>query len=1311
MFKKLIHKIVGDPNDKLISGLKPLVTEIADFEEQFDALEDEALREKTQELKDRLAAGESMEDVLPEAYALVRVASKRTTGMRHYDVQLIGGVLLHRGEVVEMRTGEGKTLVATLPLFLNALAGRGVHLVTVNDYLVRRDGGWMGKIFHHLGLTVGAIGPQRFSARYDPDYVNPGAELEDERLVHWRPCTRPEAYQADITYGTSSEFGFDYLRDNMATSPDALVQRELYFAVIDEVDNVLIDEARTPLIISGPAPRSGKEYQRFAQYLKGLKRNTAEEGEEPTGHYDIDEKSRSISLTEMGIAEVERRIPEIDVDAGDSIYDPRFFQLTYYLDNALRAEYLFRRDKEYVVQDGQVIIVDDFTGRLMPGRRYSDGLHEAIEAKEGVEVKRETVTVATITLQNYFRLYEKLAGMTGTALTDAEEFDEIYGLGVTPLPTNVEYIVNEGKMPLTPRKEKVEGTDALVYLDPETQKPVFYKRIDFADQVYGTHEAKDKAIIEEIRRVHETGRPVLVGTTSVEHSEKIDKLLQRARIPHKVLNAKQHDTEALTVAQAGRKGAVTISTNMAGRGTDILLGGNPEGMAAEALEKDMFDRTLLGQLAVTLLTEGESAARDFARRNRKLTDDLIDNLLEERQRYETAAAEIEELQLVGYLARQMQETHGLDYSQIRQVLSYLSVQQTMRARQYLEEAGQDSVIVDEAMHLMQLHRRYQQARQDPRQAAQFLADLVFERNYNGRAALIRTVLAGDVEGARELVRTVPGLEQAQIDRIQEIKQDAEKQRREVWELGGLHVVGSERHESRRIDNQLRGRAARQGDPGSSRFFLSVEDELMRRFGGERLKRFMSGNLIPDDMPIEMGILDRIIENAQERIEGYNFDMRKNVVEYDDVMNRQRQSIYDLRREILMGKSVDLDEKVRDAFDTAIDELVQNYLRDYPGFIQREVDRALEDYSTDATDTINVNGVVNRLRGLLPDILQLDRGELATLPKRKLSERLLALAHQNLERGENLYQLLQAMGRFIPLLPAVPNVGSSLSQMRSGQLQARENIRRKFLADVKTFVDTFLTEQLPEGKAEEIWNKASQGINAAFLQFNVEGLSVQAVKNQQGRFRQQVDTALRDMLLESLSALDAEQLVDALSNHVHRQQEAWRKQIGEEEYRNFERLLLLGAIDREWRDYLTAMDDLRREISLEAIAQKDPKVEYKRRSYQMFADMRNNIDEDIANRFFREITEHQRFVRDQELRAQQIEQMSQAGYQVTQRQQGKGIQVQRDMPKVGRNDPCPCGSGKKYKNCHMRIDQGGTKAGNGNGRGQRSGAKKGARRRR
>jgi preprotein translocase subunit SecA len=1251
---------------------------------------DDELRNYSQQLRDRHQDGESLSDLIPEAFALVRETSRRTTGLRHYDVQLMGGMLLHRGEVVEMRTGEGKTLVATLPLYLNALAGKGVHLVTVNDYLARRDGGWMGNIFYALGFSVGCIGPQKFSAIYDPDYVNPGAELEDERLVHWRPVERNEAYLADITYGTSSEFGFDYLRDNMAMRPEDLVQRDLHYAIIDEVDNVLIDEARTPLIISGPAGQSGQDYARFAQYIRGLRPNTAGEDEEPNGHYEIDEKSRSISLTEMGISEIERRVPEVDVDAGQSLYDPRFFHLTYYLDNALKAQYLFHRDKQYVVQEGQVFIVDDFTGRLMAGRRYSDGLHEAIEAKEGVQIKRETVTVATITLQNYFRLYAKLAGMTGTALTDAEEFGEIYDLEVTPLPTNVEYIVQNGLMELDERREKFDGTERVYYSPPESpEKPIFFKRLDYPDQVFSSEPAKDLAIINEIRVVQESGRPVLVGTTSVEHSEMIHRLLEQERIPHKVLNAKQHDSEALIVAQAGRRGAVTISTNMAGRGTDILLGGNPEGMAAVMLEDKMFDRNLLAQLANKLLSEGEDEARTYAAKQPRLTVDLVDSLLATKTHYDSALAESEEIQVVGYVARVLQREYGVDYNDLIRVLRLVRVNRLADARQLVEELDKDVALVEEGYRLLDLHTRYRTAQTDPRQVAEFLAEQVFDHNYNGRAALIRAVLNRRLDEAREIVDSVPGLEPEWIERIQEVQWQAEQERREVWQLGGLHVVGSERHESRRIDNQLRGRAARQGDPGSSRFFLSVEDELMRRFGGERLRRVMSSNIFPDDVPIESGVLDRIIESAQERIEGYNFDMRKNVVEYDDVMSKQREAIYNERRAILMGVATDLDEKIQEAFAGAIVELVHNYLEDYPGFVQGEIARAIADFSTDATDTININGIVNRMRGLLPGVADLDRTELAELSPRVLPDKLLRLAHENMAEGTNLYQLLRAMNRFIPLLPPVPNVGSRLSTMRSGQLQARQNMQRDFIAQVEELFASFLATHLDADERGAIWGRAEAAIEEAFADFPVSGQSAAALKGQQLRFRHAIDDILSRLLLDSLAALEPPEIVEALQEHIVLQQDRWHQQIGDAEYRNYQRLLLLSAIDREWRDYLTAMDDLRREVGLEAIAQRDPKVEYKRRSYQMFADMRGNIDSIVVDRFFRELQQHQDFIRQQEAAVAYQEQMTQAGYQVVERDRGKGAELRRDMPKVGRNDPCPCGSGKKYKHCHMRQDTKGT----------------------
>ena len=1304
MFKKIVSSIVGDPNKKIINNLRPTVSAVGEYESGLKQLPDEVFRDRTAERKDRVAAGPDLDDVLPEAYALVREASRRAIGLRPYDVQLMGGTLLHQGDVVEMRTGEGKTLVATLPLYLNALAGQGAHLVTVNEYLARRDGGWMGKIFHLLGMSVGVIGPLGFSALFDPEYVNPGAELEDERLVHWRPSTRRQAYEADITYGISSEFGFDYLRDNMAVRQDQLVQRDLHYAIIDEVDNILIDEARTPLIISGPAARSGKEYVRFAEYVRRLRPNTADEEEEPNGHYDIDEKSRSISLTEMGIAEVEKRIEEIDHEAGDNLYDPRFYHLTYYLDNALRAQYLFKRDVDYVVQGDEVVIVDDFTGRLMPGRRYSDGLHEAIEAKEGVNVKRETVTVATITLQNYFRLYDKLAGMTGTALTDAEEFDKIYELGVTPLPTNVEYIIDTGQMGLGTRREKIDGAEAIVYVRPETDEPVYYKRIDFADQVYGTLGAKDQALLSEIKTVHTGGRPVLVGTTSVEHSEMISNYLRRESIPHNVLNAKIHQSEALIVAQAGRKGAVTISTNMAGRGTDILLGGNAEGLAAEALENEMFDRPMLIQLALKLLTEGEEATRDTARKSNKLTEDLVDALVETKQRFTAAMTEIDQVQIVGHLAHVLQEPYGIDYNDLLEVLRRVRAGELAEARIYVESLGKDVALVDDIMRRWNELVRYQNIQTDEKATAQFLAEQTFEHHYNARAALIRAVLGDRLDEANRLVTTIPGLAPHHIGRIQELREQAKRDKEEIWKLGGLHVIGSERHESRRIDNQLRGRAARQGDPGSSRFFLSLEDDLMRRFGGERLKGFMSRTNIPEDMPIESGLLDRIIESSQERIEGYNFDMRKNIVEYDDVMNKQRQAIYNERRAILMGGDVDLDEKVDVAFDQAIEELIDHYVNDYRGFIRGEVDRVVEDFTTDATNTVNVAAVLRRVGSLLPLMAELDRDSLERMSPDKLTSTLIALAHEQERQGTNLLQLLQAMSRFLPLVPPVPNLGA-LASHKGGQVQTRERLRVEYLAQVESLFSEFLADYADKADRDAIWGEAEAEIDRAFSHFSLDGLSIKNKDERQAHFREGLDGVLRELLLQSLSALDAEQLAEALEGYIDQQQKKWRQFIGEESYRNYEQLLLLQAIDREWRDYLTAMDDLRREIGLQAFGQRDPKIEYKKRSFEMFGDMRKNIDRDIADRFFREISGHQAFVQQQQQEVAYKVQSQDAGYQTVKREKGKGTELRKDSPDVGRNDLCPCGSGKKYKNCHGRPGMATAAAGNGQSAQPAKGGKK------
>ena len=642
----VFKKILGDPQNKTLKRLNKRVSEVNALSDKYKKLSDGDLKKQTDVLKARLAK-ESLDDILPDAFAVVREASTRTLGQRHFDVQLIGGMVLHEGRVAEMRTGEGKTLVATLPAYLNALSGKGVHLVTVNDYLAQRDAGWMGQIYHFLGMSVGVIMPDH-SYIFDPKFEN--KEHEDPRMHHLRECSRQEAYAADITYGTNNEYGFDYLRDNMVREVDQLRQRDLNFAIVDEVDSILIDEARTPLIISAPSVTSGTSYAQFAKIVRPLKLDI---------DYETDEKRKQVILTDKGVDRLEKALGITNLYASENI------RTIYHLQQALKAQALFKRDKDYVVtKDGEVVIVDEFTGRLLHGRRYNEGLHQAIEAKEGVEVQEESTTLATISFQNYFRLYSKLSGMTGTAMTESEEFHQIYKLDVVTVPTN---------------------------------KPMI--REDRPDRIYHTENAKFKAIVREVEMLHTKGQPVLLGTASIEKNEVLSSLLRKANIPHQILNAKNNEREAGIVAKAGEKGAVTLATNIAGRGTDIVLG----------------------------------------------------------------------------------------------------------------------------------------------------------------------------EGVRE--------------------------------IGGLFVLGSERHESRRIDNQLRGRAGRQGDPGITQFFVSTEDDLMRIFGGERIGSVMSRMGAGEDTPIENRIISRSLEKAQERVEGYNFDLRKNVVQYDDVMNRQRKAVYSMRREILKAEDI------------------------------------------------------------------------------------------------------------------------------------------------------------------------------------------------------------------------------------------------------------------------------------------------------------------------------------------------------------------------------------------------------------------------
>jgi preprotein translocase subunit SecA len=694
-----MEKIFGDLNKKEIRKVEKIAAKVEAYDEEISALSDEELKAKTPYFKERLKNGETLDDILPEAFAVAREGAYRSVGMKPFHVQIIGGIVLHQGRIAEMKTGEGKTLVATLPVYLNALEGKGVHVVTVNDYLAKRDSEWMGKVYTFLGLSVGCV-------------IHGISEEE-----------RKAAYRADVTYGTNNEFGFDYLRDNMVTYQEELTQRELHYAIVDEVDSILIDEARTPLIISGEGTKSTDLYRKADDFVRTLTKKD---------DYEIEEKDEQIALTDAGVAKAE------DYFDLENFADPENMEINHNVQEALRAEYMMKRDKDYIVKDGEIVIVDEFTGRLMYGRRYSNGLHQAIEAKEHVLVRSESKTLATITLQNYFRMYDKLAGMTGTAKTEEDEFRDIYNMDVVVIPTN---------------------------------KPVIRK--DLQDSVYQTERGKFKAIANRVAEVHETGQPVLVGTISIEKSELISDMLDKKGIPHNVLNAKQHEREAEIVAQAGRKGAVTIATNMAGRGTDILLGGNPD-----------FD------------------ARKEMRKN-------------------------------GYTDEQISFATGFTKSD------------------------------------------------DP-----------------------------EMNKARD----------AYNEYLKKFKEEHDKEHDEVVKLGGLCIIGTERHESRRIDNQLRGRAGRQGDPGTTQFFISLEDDLMRLFGGERMQKFVDKMGLEEDEPIEAGMLTKSIENAQKKVEGRNFGIRKYVLQYDNVMNKQREIIYGERRRVLFGE--DLREYIMGMTHTLIDNAVE-----------------------------------------------------------------------------------------------------------------------------------------------------------------------------------------------------------------------------------------------------------------------------------------------------------------------------------------------------------------------------------------------------
>jgi preprotein translocase subunit SecA len=920
-FDKFLTKVFGSSNQRFLKSIQPMVEQINSLEPAVQKLSDTELRERTAAFKEQVKreVGDATEkeerkrrerraldEILPEAFAIVREASVRTTGMRHFDVQLIGGIVLHQGKIAEMRTGEGKTLVATLPSYLNALTGRGgVHVITVNDYLASRDAEWMGQIHRFLGLEVGCI----------------QNDMDD--------FERQAAYAADITYGTNNEFGFDYLRDNMKFDLATCVQRGHYFAIVDEVDSILIDEARTPLIISGPSDEATDKYRNADAIIPHLKKGEDVDGKK-TGDYVVDEKAHTAVLTEEGVEKAERLL------AVGNLYDPSNMELLHCVEQALKAHTLYKLDHQYVIQDGEVIIVDDFTGRLMKGRRWSDGLHQAVEAKEGVEIEKENQTLATITLQNYFRLYEKLSGMTGTAETEAAEFASTYKLDVIVIPTH---------MPMV--------------------------RADFPDVIYRTLPEKWDAVVEEIKECYEKGQPTLVGTVSVENSELIARRLTKEKVPHNVLNAKYHEREAEIVAQAGRKGSVTIATNMAGRGTDILLGGNPDFMAREFLKRDEIDP---------------------------------DDVTEEQWR-------------------------------------------------------------------------------------------------------------GAFERAKRIV---------------------EEEHKEVVERGGLHIIGTERHESRRIDNQLRGRAGRQGDPGSSRFFLSLEDDLMRIFAGDKVKALMQRLGMEQGVAIESGMVSKRIAAAQKSVEGRNFEARKHLLEYDDVMNKQRETIYGLRRQLMEEPDQ------------------REYLMGDPP----------------------ASGVAY---DLLSDITR---------------------------------QYLN------------PDVSPDAWDVDNYKIQ------------IKTIYD-FDTDR--------------------------EGIPVQNYTSQE--------------------------VVDAIWERLKVKYEYKEQQIGPEAMRTYERIIMLNIIDAQWKDHLLSLDHLKQGIGLVGYGQKDPLVEYKKQSFDLFQEMLDRIDTTTIRSLFNlQVVSEQAPETLQQRRAARRPASLRftgpnQGAAPAGEEDGKVNTVVRDQPKVGRNEPCPCGSGKKYKKCH------------------------------
>jgi preprotein translocase subunit SecA len=1158
----IFQKVFGSRNQRELRKLQPIVDRINGLEPSFKAKSDDELKAMTPEFKRRLDKGATLDEILPEAFALVREASVRRTGMRHYDVQLIGGMVLHQGKIAEMRTGEGKTLVATLPTYLNALTGQGVHVVTVNDYLAKRDAEWMGRIHGHLGLTTGVI-------------VHGLDDFE-----------RQTNYNCDITYGQNNEFGFDYLRDNMKKSPDRMVQRGLYYAVVDEVDSILIDEARTPLIISGSGEESADLYVKVDRLIPRLKREV---------DYTVDEKAHSAMLTDDGVERIQKLL------GVDNLYEASNIQLVHHVTQALRAHTLYKRNVNYLIDEtNKVVIISEDTGRAMPGRRWSDGLHQAIEAKEGVKVEEENQTLATVTFQNYFRLYKKLAGMTGTADTEAQELHQIYKLDVSVIPTN---------------------------------KPMIRK--DHPDLVYKNEAGKFRAVVADVEDCHQRGQPVLVGTVSVEKSEVVANLLKAKGLPFNVLNAKQHQREASVVAQAGRKGAITIATNMAGRGTDILLGGNPEAMAKDALAEEKASVAETADAAQPAVPATEAAEGETAEPYRGAIEPKLD---------------------------------------------------------------------DEA-RMKELLARY--------------------------------------------------------------KAQCELEREEVLAAGGLKIVGTERHESRRIDNQLRGRAGRQGDPGSSRFYLSLQDDLLRIFGLDRMTGLMERLGLEEDVPIESPMVTRSIEGAQKKVEGRNFDQRKNVLEYDDVMNQQRKTIYALRRQILEGryhrepteeeaKQGITPEPVTVSGDWTLESVSPEVRAILGGHTagHRLVPAGKPDADAPTFDpkTAIKGGVLT-----LPALAKLATGDAVVY--RAGGE----TAIDRLTDGET-YHVIPGEGGSVGSNGVLKLARTKDDAAKGvGGATAAKQRRIEFVQTKIAERDEAVARGEPQGDTRpgwrvlrgEVWRqfgvlldleKRYEWGRDELLDWITKEVAASLIQ-QRERMYDLSDARMAAVVERVLSPeiaddeWDWDELEDALQEQfaaefditpgtpdevaaqvwpVIEQRLAEReKELSRAWLMYFLRDFALNEIDEQWIEHLKTMDTLREGIGLQGYGQKDPKKEYKRRGFDIFREMMDRIQANTVTKLFRvqiqreeeqvpQIQQKQRQMEehgvankseDEAAEADASDRQSSAQRKRAARggrpaqaarpgdgEAAKAEPVRRERPKVGRNDPCPCGSGKKYKKCHGKDEE-------------------------